>query len=387
MKNNNSKKETLRLVDVMIDHADKGPSGFWTEDYEGCGNPLIFPEFDEGLKHGRLVQKDHYYCPWNTAILYGDGHGSISTGCYHSCSIKDAKYLSESMLKDVLFRFKKKLQNGDYDDVSHIEPLLTENEVQYINQQKILEKQDRENQRKKEYRERKRKASNLLAKFDDEETRGMIVAHYGSNTILMCENGPIDFNPKEATKIANAEDLSYDDYLEITIKTGNNVRHGFSNVYYNISLGFKGQIEKKDSKHVCFKRIFIEGMFDDGVCFDDKEDHVWMDINGFEEFEVGDNLSFFAEVYKYLKHNKGKAIDYGLRNPEDIKKIDAYELPTDDELALQQINMIICESCYLNEQCNRAFCMRNPKELKLIRKQMLAAIKHEEDGGKNEEDK
>ena len=61
------KKETADYIDIMIQQAEKGPSGFWTEDYEGCGNPKIFPEFNEGLKHGRLIQKKHFLCPWNTA--------------------------------------------------------------------------------------------------------------------------------------------------------------------------------------------------------------------------------------------------------------------------------------------------------------------------------
>ena len=50
------KKETIELLEIMIQEADKGPSGFWTDDYEGCGNPNIFPEFAEGLKCGKLVQ-------------------------------------------------------------------------------------------------------------------------------------------------------------------------------------------------------------------------------------------------------------------------------------------------------------------------------------------
>lgn len=87
MNNKQMKKATVDAINVMISHADKGPSGFWVEDHEGCGNPAVFPEFEEGLKRGRLVQKEHYFCPWNTAIMYGDGHGNIITGCYHSCSI------------------------------------------------------------------------------------------------------------------------------------------------------------------------------------------------------------------------------------------------------------------------------------------------------------
>ena len=83
----------IDALDIMICHADKGASGFWIDDGEGCGNPAIFPEFEDGLKHGRLVQKEHYLCPWNTAVMYGSGHGNIHTGCYYSCSIEQAQYL------------------------------------------------------------------------------------------------------------------------------------------------------------------------------------------------------------------------------------------------------------------------------------------------------
>lgn len=74
------KNKTALLLDVMVWNADKEPSGFWTDDYEGCGNPKIFPEFEAGLKHGKYVHKDPYLCPWNTAVLYGGGHGNINTG-------------------------------------------------------------------------------------------------------------------------------------------------------------------------------------------------------------------------------------------------------------------------------------------------------------------
>ena len=49
-----NKNETVGMIDIMIEHADKGPSGFWVEDRsEGCGNPEIFPEFEEGLKQSK----------------------------------------------------------------------------------------------------------------------------------------------------------------------------------------------------------------------------------------------------------------------------------------------------------------------------------------------
>ena len=39
MNNKQMKKATVDAINVMISHADKGPSGFWVEDHEGCGNP------------------------------------------------------------------------------------------------------------------------------------------------------------------------------------------------------------------------------------------------------------------------------------------------------------------------------------------------------------
>ena len=47
----NEKRNTVRLIREMLESADKGVSGFWTDDYEGCGNPNVFPEFEEGLKN------------------------------------------------------------------------------------------------------------------------------------------------------------------------------------------------------------------------------------------------------------------------------------------------------------------------------------------------
>ena len=51
----------------------------------------------------------------------------------------------------------------------------------------------------------------------------------------------------------------------------------------------------------CLKRIFISGTYTGGTMFDGKEDHVWMDKSGFEEYAVGDGVSFGAEVYRYVK--------------------------------------------------------------------------------------
>ena len=67
-------------------------------------------------------------------------------------------------------------------------------------------------------------------------------------------------------------------------------------------------------------------------------------------------------------------VDFGLRHPANIKKIEKYELSSDDDLKLQHINAIICETCIFKEQCY-GMCIRNKEELEALRKDMLKADK------------
>ena len=87
---------------------------------------------------------------------------------------------------------------------------------------------------------------------------------------------------------------------------------------------------------------------------------------------IRDGYSFNGWYYKNALVNQNGS--WGI-NDSDVKKIDKYELPTDDELMLQSVNQIICESCYLIEQCSRFTCIRNPKELKALRKSMMDLLK------------
>lgn len=376
MKEKQLKNKTVGLIDVMIRHANKGPSGFWTDDYEGCGNPKIFPEFEEGLKHGKYVHKDHYFCPWNTAILYGGRHGNITTGCYHSCSIRDAKYLSTEMLIAVLTRFKKQLQAGNYDNTEHIKPLLTEGECFYIKKQKVIERKKQERQWQKDKDIKTKKASALIQKYQDtEDIKALLAAHYGDDIMVLSQFGCIDFSPTGKNGIIGGKKLTYDDYLEIQIKSSGKKRSWFEMCYYNIPNEFIGCIERKINDKICFQRIYVSGMYSDGCdFFEGKEDHVWMDIQGFENFEVGDSVSFFAEVYRYIKTGNRKLLDYSLRKPKGIKQISSYRLPSDEDIIKQSINQIICETCYLSEQCSKMNCLRNPKEIQTLREQMLSVF-------------
>lgn len=355
MKSKENKKVTVEALDAMIQQVAKGPSGFWVEDYQGCGNPKIFPEFEEGLKQGRLVKKEHYLCPWNTAVLYGKGYGDINTGCYYSCSIDKAKYLSEKLMKDVLVRFKKRLLNGVYDCKENFPPLLTPGEIDCIEKEIQKAKRLEERKRNKERDARMKKASALIQKHPGKKE--LIATYYGQNVMINTYDGMIDFDPEGYHDIIGAEKFTYDDYIDVQIKSFHKTRNWFATCYYNIPLGFNGCIEKKTKENICFRRIRVEGMYSDGICFDGKEEHVWMNIAGFEEYQIGDYISFFAEVYRYVKTGNGKQIDFSLRNPEGIKKIDAYELPSDDDLLEQMIAEIKCETCYLNEQCNRVSCL------------------------------
>lgn len=223
-----------------------------------------------------------------------------------------------------------------------------------------------------------KKAAALIAKYPNEES--FLAAYYGEKDCLSREDGIVFFKPDSLKEVVGAEKMSYDEYLDVQLASlGHDYRSSFANGLFNYLLEFKGQIEKINAKHICFKRIFISGMYPDGVMFDDKEDHVWMEKTGFEEFAVGDSVSFCAEVYRYVKTGNGKLIDYGLRNPEGIKKIEDYQLPSDAELRMQMIGEIICETCYLSEYCNRVSCLLPKGAKKEQKRQMMDFLKGSND--------
>lgn len=164
----------------------------------------------------------------------------------------------------------------------------------------------------------------LLKKYEgNDDFYGVIKAHYGSKESFQGYKGLLNFNKESMKDIVGAEKLTYADYIDAQIQTGTNFRGGFMLCYYEIPLGFKGEVEKFGKGRICFKRIYVDGMYSDGVCFEDKEDHVWMSIQGFEGLVIGDCVSFFAEPYRYLKTSNGKTLDFGLRNPKLERDIHA----------------------------------------------------------------
>ena len=176
-------------------------------------------------------------------------------------------------------------------------------------------------------------------------------ANYKANVAVQDEKGIIDYDPEKMKDVVGGEKLSYDEYIAIQKHSEGKIRGSFQLCYYTTPLGFKGEIDRFTKDKVCFKRIYVDGMYSDGLCFEGKEDHVWMDLKGFEQFEPGDSVSFWAEIYRYLKTGDGKIIDFGLRNPSEIKKIDPYELPSNEYLIKQELAMIVCETCMLSDNC------------------------------------
>lgn len=311
--------------------------------------------------------------------MYGDGHGDINTGCYHSCSIGKARYLSAQELKEILARFKTRMENGDYDCVDHISPLLTKAESRHIEDRILAEQHESERCREQRRQERLKKAAALIAKYPDKEY--LLALYYGEKVSVLNYGGAILFDPASRRNVAGAEKFSYDDYLDVQFASlGKKDRTYFATCFFNEVISpFKGQIERVNPKHICFKRIFFSGMYPDGTTFDGKEDHVWMDKSGFEDYAVGDRVSFDADVYRYVKTGNGKLIDYGLRNPTGIQKIEAYKLPSDDELIMQDVEQLICETCFLSERCNRNYCIMDPKKKRLLKQEMFRAIKTQTD--------
>lgn len=239
-----------------------------------------------------------------------------------------------------------------------------------------------ENNAKKSISQKERiratKANEWLNKYlryyeDAEYIKHLIHEYYLTNAVRDNEEGIIFFSPDEVKKVVGAENMSYDEYIHIQLQHYSK-RFDFIMCYINIPCEFKGKIQKINSKQVCFERIYVDGMYlDDASFFEGKEDHVWMAKEGFEAFQEGDSVSFKADVYRYLKKGNGKSIEFGLRNPSSIKKIEAYRLPTDRELIEKEVQRTICETCYLYDRCN-GYCMRDIKEIKALRKQRTDEI-------------
>lgn len=217
----------------------------------------------------------------------------------------------------------------------------------------------------------------LMEVYTMEDWKKIKKEHYMKDICLNYGNGVMDFNPKSMNDLNPSDIKSYDEYLDIQWGSLGKCRKYFEMCYYgNYDCYFKGKVERTTDTKVLFKRIFIDGMYYDGIAFDGKEDHVWMDKTGFEEFEIGCCLRFSAEVYRYLKKSNGKTLDFALRDPNLIEIIEPYEIPTDEELINQQIEQLVCETCLYTNNCYMGMCIANEKQ----RKETITFLKQFEPG-------
>ena len=218
----------------------------------------------------------------------------------------------------------------------------------------------------------------LLAKYkSDKEIYSLIDAHYGTKASFQIPEIGIIFFDRELSKgIVGGDHLTYEDFIDLQLQTKLEFRSSFFMCWVYTPMEFKGEVETFARGKICFKRIYDEYMLPDTSIHMGKEDHVWMSSEGFGKLNKGDCVSFFAEVYRYIKKSDGKKLDYGLRNPEDIKKINKYDLPTEKELLMQEIDSMICETCDMADFCGtRSNCIKNPKERQLLKKQMYEILK------------
>ena len=211
---------------------------------------------------------------------------------------------------------------------------------------------------------------------EDEGWEELKKQFYGTDFTVQWNQGVTDFSPNGIQDVVNGEGLHYDEYLDIMRASIGRVRQYFECCYYNAAdCFFKGQIERKSRGNICFKRIHISALHEDGTGHEHKEDHVWMPEKGFESYSTGDSLSFQAEIYRYLKTGNGKTIDYALRNPSCIKQVDSYELPSDDDILMESIDNLICEACLYNEQCYRFFCIANEEWVESMKSMLYEALR------------
>lgn len=199
---------------------------------------------------------------------------------------------------------------------------------------------------------------------------------FGSNMVVISSWGVINFCAEDIKKVKGGERLTYDEYLEAQRAEYVPRRTWFERCYYDRCIcSLKGRISRMDhkKKKLCFDSICVFCEYD-LECMEGVEDHVWMDIDGFEAFKVGDRVAFSAEPYMYLKTNPGKQICFGMRDPTDIEKIADYELPTEDDMLRQAIDRIICETCLFADHCY-GFCIANEEAVDRQRALLYALAK------------
>ena len=83
-------------------------------------------------------------------------------------------------------------------------------------------------------------------------------ANYGTKTAVQSGKGIVDYNPDKMSDVVGGETLTYDEYVKIQIESQGKVGSSFQLCYYEIPLGFRGEVERITNDKICFKRIFVD---------------------------------------------------------------------------------------------------------------------------------
>lgn len=127
----------------------------------------------------------------------------------------------------------------------------------------------------------------LLEKYPD--MIDPLFLYYGSNKLFhIPEKGYIDFSSQGIWSVAGVKSLTYNEYLDIQISSLNKTRKWLEKCYYNTPVWFYGQIDKVGRNYVCFKNMYVCGIYQEGDVFYGREEYVWMDRYGFEALRNGD---------------------------------------------------------------------------------------------------
>ena len=147
------------------------------------------------------------------------------------------------------------------------------------------------------------------------------------------------------------------EFKERVVVLGNDNYRRYLQGTYGYALGslgeFKGKVLIFEEAKILFKYLDVCFELGDGSFIEGKEDHVWIyDTKPFREagIHAGDCVSFTGEVYAYKRADNSR--DYGIKNCDNIEKIDGYELPSNEYLEEQFYESLVCDiTCMYKDLC------------------------------------
>lgn len=91
--------------------------------------------------------------------------------------------------------------------------------------------------------------------------------YYGKKQLLIYDDRFVNFDPDSKNDIVGGEKLTYDEYIDIQMRSPNDKGSLFICAIYTPISDFYGTIARrsKDKKRICFNRIFFTYMYPDGM--------------------------------------------------------------------------------------------------------------------------